>query len=159
ERLQRAALIGEFCERVPEPLALEEARSLVEVLLAADLEAQMMRLGASALRQHQRVVLTLLQRAQIQRTGVLVLDDEAERALVEGAGAAEVGNAQRDVARAYDVERRIEDVLGNGHDWFLRVALPSQTRAQGCNSVCHCVSGLQAAANIVRSAGIGPASQ
>ena len=120
DRLQRAPLIRPLDERVPQPLALEELRRLVEVLLAADLEAEVMRLGGVALLQHQRVVLPLLDAAQVERVLRLVLDDEAERALVEGAAAAEIGDAERHMARAHDVERRIENVARHRHRCFLR---------------------------------------
>ena len=46
--LQRAPLVGALDEGVREPLRLEEVRRLVEVLLAADLEAQVMRGSAPA---------------------------------------------------------------------------------------------------------------
>src|ERR1700752_1632278 len=101
-------------EGLLEALALEELRRLVEVLLAADLEADGVRLGGLALLQDQRVVLPLLEAPEIQRIPALVLDDKPERPLVEGFAAAKVGHAEHHMARAHDVERRIEDVLGHG---------------------------------------------
>src|SRR5581483_3539125 len=115
DRLERAPLVGALDELVPQPLRPEEVRGLVEVLLVADLESHMVRERFAALSEHERVMLALLHGPQIERVPVLVLEAQAERAGIEVAGATQVSDAQRNVACAHDVERRIEDVLGHGH--------------------------------------------
>jgi hypothetical protein len=108
-------LIGSLDERVLDPLRLEGARSLVEILLAGDFEAKAMRGRHLAVAQHQGVMLPLLDAAQIEDPTVGVLDNEAEGLGIEGSATAEVGDTQGDVAAANDVEGGIEDVFWHGH--------------------------------------------
>ena len=60
-------------------------------------------------------MIALFDAAQIERVLVLVGDDVAEAVHVERARLCEVRNAELDVARAHDVERRIEDGIAQGH--------------------------------------------
>src|SRR5436190_12162682 len=64
-------------------------------------------------------MLMLLAAAQIYSLVVLILDMQADRILVERAARLQIGDLEHGVARADDVERRIEDVCRNGHG-FLR---------------------------------------
>ena len=57
----------------------------------------------------------LLGAAQIYRLVVAVLDMEADGVFVEFAAGVQIRHVEHGVAGADDVERRIEDVLRNGH--------------------------------------------
>ena len=60
-------------------------------------------------------MIALLDRAQIERVGVLAADDVAEAIHIERARGREIGDAELDMARAHDVEGRIEDGIAQGH--------------------------------------------
>ena len=60
-------------------------------------------------------MIALLDAAQIERVLVLVRDDVAEAIDVERARLRQIGDAELDVARAHDVERRIEDGIAQHH--------------------------------------------
>ena len=60
-------------------------------------------------------MIALFHAAQIERVLVLVGDDVAEAVDIERARGRKVGHAELDVARAHDVERRIEDGIAQGH--------------------------------------------
>jgi hypothetical protein len=85
DRAQRAALERHIWPRHRQLAALEPCGGLVEILLAADLEAD--REGGDILRlaQHHRMVIALLHPAQIERVLVLVARDVAEAIDIEGA--------------------------------------------------------------------------
>ena len=63
----------------------------------------------------------LLAAAQVNRFVVAILDMQAHGVFIELAAGVEVGHVEHAVARPDDVERRIEDVLRNGHVCFLMV--------------------------------------
>src|SRR6266568_7417648 len=63
-------------------------------------------------------MLMLLRRAQVHEFIVGGLDMQADNGLVESAAQFQIGYVERDVARADDVERRLEDVLRYGHCVF-----------------------------------------
>src|SRR6516225_9540196 len=65
------------------------------------------------------MMLVLLAAAEIHRIVVAVLDMQADGGLVELAAELEIRHVEHGMARAYDVERRIEHVLRNGHLAFL----------------------------------------
>ena len=60
-------------------------------------------------------MIALFDAAQIERVLVLVGDDVAEAVDIERARARQVGHAELGMARAHDVERRIEDGIAEGH--------------------------------------------
>src|SRR6516164_9822795 len=62
---ERAALRGTLDKSMPETFGCEETRSLVEVLLRGDLEAECMGARLARFFEHERVVLALLEPAQI----------------------------------------------------------------------------------------------
>ncbi len=108
--VQRAALERHLDELGGQLPLLEERVGAVEVLLAADLEAQPLRDGLGPALQHERVVIALLHAAEIDRVLAGILDLQADSALVEGAAGLEIARGQHRVAAAHDVERRVEDV-------------------------------------------------
>src|SRR5205085_3636453 len=79
------------------------------------------------LAQHDGVMVALLDAAQIERVTVLVGNNVAEAIHIERARAQDVGDAELDVARAHDVERRIEHGIAEGH----LVPLASSPRKRG----------------------------
>src|SRR5579871_701527 len=113
--LQSAALERLFGKCIDDAVVREERGSLVEIGLAADLEAEAVAGGGARLPQNQRVMLMLLAASKINRTLVGILDMQADRRLVEVAAPLQIGHVEHDMARADDVERRIEDMLRNGH--------------------------------------------
>ncbi len=88
---------------------------LVEVLVGEDLEAEVAGFRLGTFSQHDAVMATFFQRAQIDGAAGLVGDLQAQRVDVEGARPDEVGDRQFDMAEAHDVERRIEVWCGQGH--------------------------------------------
>jgi len=97
------------------PFSEKEAGRLVEIAVIADLEAESVAGRNRRLAQHQRVVLMLFGAAQIHGLVVAVLDMEANGGFVERAASVQIRHVEHGVAGADDVERRIEDVLRNGH--------------------------------------------
>jgi hypothetical protein len=83
--------------RARSPWALK-TRAAFEILLGADFEAKMLRGRYLAVAQHQRVMLLLLDAAQIEGLPVGVLDDEAEGFGIEGSATTKVGDTQADGA-------------------------------------------------------------
>ncbi len=61
------------------------------------------------------MMVALFNAAQIERIVGLVADQEAEAIGIKGARAGKIAHAQLDMARAHDVERRIENRLADGH--------------------------------------------
>ena len=55
------------------------------------------------------MMVTLLDAAQIERVRALVADEKAEAIDVKGPRTAEIAHAEFGVARAHDIEGRIED--------------------------------------------------
>ena len=113
--LQRAALERLLGEGVDDAVLREERGGLVEIVVVADLEAEPVAGGRLRLPQHQRVMLMLLAAAQVDGIVVAVLDMQADRVLIERAARVQVGDVEHRMAGADDVERRIENVLRNGH--------------------------------------------
>ncbi len=111
---QRAALERHVRPRHRQVARVEPFGGLVEIVFAADLEAERERRDVVRLAQHDRVMVALLDAAQIERVAVLVGDEIAEAIDIEGARAGEVGHAEFDMARAHDIERRIEDGIAEG---------------------------------------------
>jgi hypothetical protein len=60
-------------------------------------------------------MLMLLAAAQVHRLVVAILDMQPDGVFVKLAAGIQVDHIEHDVAAPDDVERRIEDVLGNGH--------------------------------------------
>ena len=113
--VQRAALERHLDELRGQLALLEEGMRAVEVLLAADLEAEPLGHGLARPLQDEGVVVALLHAAQIERVLARLLHVQADDALVEGAARLQIARGQHRVAAAHDVERRIEDVLRHGH--------------------------------------------
>src|SRR5580700_6999769 len=113
--LQGAALERQLGERMHDAVVGKERGGLVEIVFVADLESEPVAGGGRSLSQDQRVMLMLLAAAQINRAIVAILDMEADGGLIERAAGVEVGHVKHGMAAADDVERRIEDVLRNGH--------------------------------------------
>src|SRR4051794_32919569 len=61
------------------------------------------------------MMIALFYPAQVKRVLVLVRDDIAETVDIERARGCKIGHAKLDMARAHDVERRIEDGIVEGH--------------------------------------------
>ena len=61
------------------------------------------------------MMVALLDAAQIERIGGLVADQQPEAIDIEGARARQIAHAKLDMARAHDVERRVENRLADGH--------------------------------------------
>src|SRR5581483_5732127 len=84
----------------------------------------------------QRVMLMLLDCAQIDRVVVGILDMQADRRLVELAAELQVGHIKHRVAGADDVEGRVEDVLRYGHvvspPWSFRGDAKHRTMVRNC---------------------------
>ena len=102
------------------PFSEKNVAALSRSLLVADLEAQPVAGGGRCLAQHQRVMLMLLAAAQVHRLVVAVLDMQPDGGFVKRAAGVQIRHVEHDVAASDDVERRIEDVLRNGHvvSWF-----------------------------------------
>ena len=97
---------------------LEPVGGAVEIVLARQLEAERLGRRLLALAQHDRMMVALLDRPQIERVRLLGADQIAQAIDVKGAGAGEVAHGQFHVAGAHDVERRAEDGLADGHCGF-----------------------------------------
>ena len=63
----------------------------------------------------------LLAAAQVYRFVVAILDMQSDGVFVELAAGVQVDHVEHGVAAADDVEGRIEDVLRNGHERFLKI--------------------------------------
>ncbi len=89
---------------------------LVEILFAGDLEADRERHDVVRFAQDHRVVVALFHAAQIERTLVLVAKRCSRGSPHRTrANCARSDDAELDMARAHDVERRIEDGIAQGH--------------------------------------------
>src|SRR5271157_634844 len=64
-------------------------------------------------------MLSLLDAAQMDRVIRRILDMKSQHLLIEGARPRQVGNTERDVARAHNVEGRIDGVLWSEHASYL----------------------------------------
>ncbi len=65
------------------------------------------------------MMLVLLAAAQINRLVVAILDMQPDGVFVKFAAGIQVHHVEHDVAAPDDVERRIEDMLWNGHGGVL----------------------------------------
>src|ERR1700687_1312684 len=119
--LQRAALERLLGESISDAVLRAERRGLAEIVCLADLEAQPVAGRGRRLAQHQRVMLMLLAAAQVNRFVVAILGMQPDGVFVKLAAGVQVNHIEHDVAAPDDIERRIEDVLGNG----LSVSEPS----------------------------------
>jgi hypothetical protein len=96
--------------------AVEMRLGAIEVLIGEDAKADPLaqRLAGGPL-EREAVVAALLHAAQPDRVGVLVAHDQAHDLDVEVAARGEVARREHEVARARDVERRIEIGLRDRH--------------------------------------------
>ena len=124
---QRAALERHLGERGREVPAREPGGGAVEIVFAGELEAERMDIRLAPGAQHDRMMVALLDRAQIERLARLLGDEIAEAIDIECARRGEIAHAEFDVARAHHVEWRIEDRLANGHEQTL---VPEQWHAR-----------------------------
>src|SRR5258708_7743056 len=113
--LQGAALERMLRKRVSDAVFRKERRGLVEVLLVADLEAQAVAGGGSHPAQHQRMMLMLLAAAQVNRLVVAILNMQSDGVFVKLAAGIQIDHVEHDMAASDDVERRIENMLRDGH--------------------------------------------
>jgi hypothetical protein len=118
--LQRAALERLLRKGVSDPVLRKERGGLVEIVFVADLESESISGGARRLAQHHRVMLMLLAAAQIHRSVVAILDVQPDGVFIKLAAGVQVHHVKHDMAAPDDVERRIEDVLRNGHVKFFQ---------------------------------------
>ena len=114
-RAQRAALIRQVRERRRQVAAAKPGFGAIKVVLAREFETERAHVGLAGLPQHQRMMIALLDGAQIEGVLALVADQKSEAIDIEGARALEIPHAELDMARAHDVERRIEYRLMDGH--------------------------------------------
>src|SRR5262249_33215888 len=77
------------------------------------------------------MMIALLDPAQIERTRGLVGRQQPEAIDIEGPAAGKVADAELDMARAHDVERRIEDGRPYGH-WLLCFFPPPADASRAC---------------------------
>src|SRR5262247_3375323 len=91
------------------------AGGLVEVFLGANFEAQMFGNRCLASFEQQGVMLPFFDAAQVEGVLVGILDHEAKRVGIKGTAATKIGDAERNVTAAHDVEGRQEGVLRDGH--------------------------------------------
>src|SRR5712664_1519992 len=112
---QRAALVWNIRKCHREVAAREPRGGLVEVGFARELEGERMDFRSAGLPQHERVMVALLDAAQIERVAVPGGFHEPQAIDVERAGAVEVAHAERDVARPHHVERRLQIWLNDRH--------------------------------------------
>ena len=82
---QRPALMRQIRERGRQVAAAEPERRAVEILFARELEAERAHLGRARAPQHDRVVVALLDAAQVERIVGFVADQEPEAIDIEGA--------------------------------------------------------------------------
>ncbi len=87
----------------------------VEVFLARDLEAERQNLRFARAPQHNRMVVSFLDAAEVERVCRLVADQQTEAVNIEGARAAEIADPKLDMAGANDVEGRGEDRIVDWH--------------------------------------------
>src|SRR6202022_1077873 len=113
--LQRAALERLLRKRVCYPVLRKKGGCLVEIVLVADLESQAVAGGARRLAQHQRVMLMLLAAAQVHRLFVAILSMQPDGVFVKLAAGIQIHHVKDEVAAPDDVERRIENMLRDGH--------------------------------------------
>jgi hypothetical protein len=112
---QRAALVRQLRERDREILAAEPEGGAVQVLLARHLEAERVSRRLARLAQHDRMMIALLDRPQIDGVRGFNRRQQPEAVDVESARSREVAHAQLDVAGTHDIERRIGRRLADGH--------------------------------------------
>ena len=112
---QGAALMRQIRKRGRQVAAAEPEGGAVEVFFAGELEAERAHVGLARAPQHDRMVVALLDAAQIERVVGLVADQKAEAIDIEGARAAEVAHAELDMACAHDIERRVENGFADRH--------------------------------------------
>ena len=99
--------------------AAKPGSGAVDVVLARELEAERAHVGLMGPPQHQRVVVALLNAAQIKRVLGLVADQKSEAIDIERARAFDVPHAELDMARAHDIEWRIKHRWVDGHAFGL----------------------------------------
>src|SRR5262249_4241931 len=112
---QGAALVRSIHKRHREIAAPEPRGRLAEVGLAGELEAEHVDFRSAGLPQHDRMVVTLLDAAQIERVRLSGGFQQPETVDVEGPGAVKIAHAECDVARPYHVERRLKIWLADRH--------------------------------------------
>ena len=114
--VQRAVLVRRLDERGLDAGLVEMRLGLVEVFVHEHAEADALALRlAGGLLQRERMMRALLDAAQPERVGVLVADDQAHHLGVEVAALREIARREHEMARARDVERRIEVGFRNRH--------------------------------------------
>ena len=121
---QGAALIRHVRERGRQIAAGEPGCGAIDVVFTGELEAERAHVGVAAAPQHDRMMVALLDAAQIKRVIGLVADQKAEAIDIKGARARKVAHAKLDMARAHHIERRVENRLVDGHraaSWPLTV--------------------------------------
>ena len=108
-REQCAALERHLTEFGRQPARAEPVRGLVEVLLLADLVAERVAERLAGLAQHDRMVIALLDAAQVERVLGLLGREQPEAVRIERARGGEIRDPEHHMARTQDVERRVED--------------------------------------------------
>src|SRR5581483_12423099 len=88
---------------------------LLQILLGEATHADALGLDRSGALEHQGVMASLGNAAQVQRVLVLVADDEADQIDIERPALAEVVHVQQRMAGAGDVERRVIVRARDGH--------------------------------------------
>jgi hypothetical protein len=96
-------------------LRREPRRGAVEIGLASELKAERVDFCYTGLPQHDRVMVALLDAAQIERIRLPGGFQEPQAVHVERACAVEIAHAERDVACPHHVERGFQVGLTNRH--------------------------------------------
>ena len=125
---QGAALMRHVGERGRQVAAGEPGRGAVDIIFAGELEAERAHVGVAAAPQHDGMMVTLLDAAQIKRIVGLVADQKPEAIDIKGARAPKIAHAKLDMACAHHIERRVENRLVDGHraaSWPLTVWAPT----------------------------------
>ena len=120
DRPQGAALERHLGERGGQAQAGEPGGRAIEILLARHLEAEGMDAGLFRQAQHHRMVIALLEAAQIERVRALRRHQVAETIDIEGARAGKIAHPERHMARPHDVEGWIEHGLADWHNCLPR---------------------------------------
>src|SRR5580658_3557958 len=112
---QGTALVRNLREGGRQVAAAEPECGAIEILFACNPKTERADLSFAGSAQHDRMVAPLLDAAEIEGVLAFVADQKPQAIDIEGAGAAEIADAELDMAGAYDVERRIEDRVAEGH--------------------------------------------
>src|SRR5262249_46874052 len=87
-------------------VAAEPERGAIEILLARDLEADGRSMRLAGRSQHDRMMVSFLKPAQMERIRRLIARHEAEAIDIERPRSGKIAHAELDMAHPHDAERR-----------------------------------------------------